>query len=120
MSKTFWRNHGRARAVILKKPRSRHIAPERGSVAAVRALMRELEQTPTNDGTPRARFHFMAADVTDIYTHKTGEGVGVWFRLKSGQIIDQYGEAHGTDTRLYDAEQEAGCRTPEPAATGQE
>lgn len=120
MTNTFWRNHGRARAVILKKPRRSHPAPERGSVAAVRALMQELEQIPTSDGTPRARFSFRAGDVAEIYTHKTDEGAGVWFRLKSGQIIDQYGEAQGTDTRMYDAAQEADCRLPEHAATSPE
>ncbi len=118
MPNTFWRNHGRARAVILKKSRRTHPAPERGSVAAVRALMQELEQTPTDDGTPRARFSFAAGDVIEIYRHKADEGAGVWFRLKSGQIIDQYGEARGTDAGGYDTDQEAGCHTPEHVATG--
>lgn len=117
MTQTFWRNHGRARAVILRKTRSGRTAPESGSVAVVRALMRELEQAPTSDGAPRARFNFMAADVAEIYTHKDGEGSGLWFRLKSGQIIDQHGEAQGTDAGAYDADPQAGCRTAAHAAT---
>jgi hypothetical protein len=100
--KTFWRDHSQPRPKPYQQRRGNGgIVPQSGSVESIRAVIRRLEQNPTTNGAPRARFAFMAADVAEIYMHKDSEGAGVWFRLKSGQIINQHGEPDGTNPAGY-------------------
>ena len=96
MTQSFWRNHGKPYPVRLK--RRVGPLPEAGSLAEIRAIIKQLEQATPAEGGQRPCFNFAATEVAEIYTHKAGEGAGVWFRLKSGQIINRHGEPEGTDT----------------------
>ncbi|HUQ94171.1 MAG TPA: hypothetical protein VM120_20990 [Bryobacteraceae bacterium] len=46
-------------------------------------------------------FPFLPDDVEGIYTQKTGEGFGVWFRLKDGRIFDSRGQPSEPDPACY-------------------
>ena len=102
MTRSFWQYHGKPRPVILKRRRYGAM-PEAGEA---RAIIKQLEQAATAEGLPPLSFKFSPAEVAAIYTHMHGEGEGVWFRLKSGQIINQHGEPEGTDTAPFTEDQD--------------
>lgn len=46
-------------------------------------------------------FGFTAAEVEGVYTHKKGEGAGVWFRLRCGRVVNEVAMSTCTDPDLY-------------------
>jgi len=77
--------------------------------ATVGIIMRTIIQEQLEDdtdmmglGDPSKYFGFDAADVEEIFTHKTGVGRGVWFKLKNGAIMNSYGECEYEDEGSYD------------------
>lgn len=59
------------------------------SLADVQAAMKDAEREAMKTGTPRPSYCFGARDVAALYSDDEG---GVYFRLRNGQIFNQYGE----------------------------
>jgi hypothetical protein len=56
----------------------------------------------TTASTPEEYFGFDYSQVEDVHFHKSGVGLGLWFRLQCGRVVDEAAMPACRDPRLYD------------------